>query len=110
MDFHGTTYDPQQDQARLETALGKVYTLMSDGQYRTLREIADHCGISEAGASARLRDLRKHQFQEWFPTAAVNSTRLAGGLWQYQVVVGKAKSAYVAEGYLFDVSKDAQRA
>lgn len=35
-----------------------VYDLMQDGRWRTLREIVDGIGaISEAGVSARLRDL-----------------------------------------------------
>ena len=57
--FDGTTYDPALDKERLQTQLGKVYRLMQDGEWRTLAEIAAVAGGSEAGCSARLRDLRK---------------------------------------------------
>lgn len=84
--FDGRTFDPGQDHDRLATALGRVYQLMSDGQWRTLPEIAEACGCSEAGASARLRDLRKTKFQSGFPVRAVNSRRREAGLWEYQVI------------------------
>ena len=57
--FDGATYDPALDKERLQTQLGKVYRLMCDGEWRTLAEIAAVAGGSEAGCSARLRDLRK---------------------------------------------------
>ena len=60
--FDGATIDPQLDAARLETLLGKVSELMYDGAWRTLAEIRDVTGGSEAGISARLRDLRKRKF------------------------------------------------
>lgn len=47
---------------RLCDAGNRVYTLMKDGKWRTLREIADATQTSEAGASARLRDFRKPAF------------------------------------------------
>lgn len=40
----------------------RVYRLMSDGKWRTLREISEATQMSEAGASARLRDFRKPAF------------------------------------------------
>lgn len=84
--FDGSTYEPGQDHDRLATALGRVYQLMSDGQWRTLPEIAEACGCSESGASARLRDYRKAKFRELFPVRAVNSRRREAGLWEYQVI------------------------
>ena len=57
--FDGATYDPALDKERLETQLGKVYRLMRDGKWRTLAEIQAVAGGSEAGCSARIRDLRK---------------------------------------------------
>ena len=83
--FGGETYDPQQDQVRLATTLGRVWDLMRDGQARTLRQIVDLVGCSEAGASARIRDLRKPQFQRHHPTPAVESTRGPGGRWVYRI-------------------------
>jgi hypothetical protein len=60
--FDGRTYDPAHDQERLNTQLWRVFSLMRDGEWRTLGEIAAAIGGSEAGVSARLRDLRKERF------------------------------------------------
>lgn len=108
MTFHGTTYSPAIDKARLETALGKVYSLMSDGAWRTLAEIATACGISEAGASARLRDYRKEKVREIYPNGGVARKRLTiSGLWAYQLL--PAVTPLTRQGLLFDVSKPAER-
>lgn len=82
--FDGETFDYTQDHARLKTALDKVAMLMRDGKARTLSQIAEACGISESGASARLRDLRKPKFAR-YQVAAVDSVRHSGGLWLYTV-------------------------
>ena len=61
--FDGATFDLPSDGARLKSQLVAVYRLMFDGQWRTLREIADALGGQpEASVSARLRDLRKDRF------------------------------------------------
>ncbi len=63
MNFDGATYDPDKDKERLTSQLKRVTFLMSDGEWRTLQEItAAVDGSSEAGISARLRDLRKPKF------------------------------------------------
>ena len=85
--FGGKTYDAKRDGNRLASALGRVYQVMSDGRWRSLAEIAQQAKTSEAGASARLRDLRKASFRETYPTKAVESKRVDGGLWMYRVVV-----------------------
>lgn len=43
---------------RLNRLLDRVRELMKDGRPRTLRQISDECGGSEASCSARLRELR----------------------------------------------------
>lgn len=43
----------------------RVLSLMRDGQWRTLEEIAGQTSMSEPSASARLRDLRKDEFGGW---------------------------------------------
>lgn len=50
------------DVPRLAGQLARVYELMTDGEYRTLGEIADVIGGWESSISARLRDLRKTRF------------------------------------------------
>ena len=70
------------DHERLATALQRVRAYLADGSWRTLAEIAAACGCSEAGASARLRDLRKSRFGGH----AVGARRRTQGLWEYQVL------------------------
>lgn len=57
--FYGATYQPELDFARLNSLLNRVRNFMADGQWHTLKAIAEACGGSEASVSARLRDLRK---------------------------------------------------
>lgn len=57
--FDGATYQSELDAPRLRSELERVRELMLDGQWRTLAEIREVTGGSEAGVSARLRDLRK---------------------------------------------------
>ena len=83
--FDGQTFDYNQDHTRLKTALDRVAMLMRDGKPRTLREIADGAKTSEAGASARLRDLRKPKWANRYNVAAVDSEKVSGGLWLYSV-------------------------
>lgn len=52
----------QIDVPRLAGQLARVYSLMADGKYRTLEQIALATGCLETSASARLRDLRKTKF------------------------------------------------
>lgn len=80
--FDGDTYDAGQDGARLTKQLERVRTLMSDGQWRTLAQIAAAVNGSEAGVSARLRDLRKRRFG----SLQVERKRADRGLWMYRVV------------------------
>lgn len=60
--FDGTTFNEKRDGTRLLGQLKRVRELMSDGVWRTLGEIHAIVGGSEAGISARLRDLRKEKF------------------------------------------------
>lgn len=61
-DFDGATYVAQFDRSRLNAQARRVYDVVSDGKWRTLREIANETGDPEASVSARLRDLRKEKF------------------------------------------------
>ncbi len=60
--FDGHTFDSSLDGERLSSLLKRVETLMSDGQWRFLEEIAKQTGGTESSVSARLRDLRKPKF------------------------------------------------
>ena len=82
--FDGETYDPQRDHARLTGQLSRVKAYLADGGWHTLAEIADAAGGSEAGASARIRDLRKAKFGGY----DVARRNVAGGIWEYRWVRG----------------------
>ena len=81
--FDGETYEPEIDQKRLTGQLLRVYTLMSDGHWRTLAQIAKEAQGSEASVSARLRDLRKERFGRY----RIDKRRVVGGLWEYKMIV-----------------------
>jgi len=83
--FDGDSYEPEHDHARLVGQLERVATLMRDGQWRTLAEIQHVAGGSEAGVSARLRDLRKRKCG----SHVVERRRRgdpADGLFEYRVI------------------------
>jgi hypothetical protein len=80
--FDGKTFSPELDLERLSTQLSRVKALMSDGNWRTLCEIASQVNGSEAGCSARLRDLRKAKFGG----LKIERKRLGeSGLWVYRL-------------------------
>ena len=79
----GSTFDANLDGARLTGQHAKVKGLMADGRWRTLARIAEVVGGSEAGVSARLRDLRKSKFGGH----TVDRRRLSGGLYEYRVIL-----------------------
>ena len=82
--FDGLTASKSLDDIRLKGLLHRVYRLMLDHRWRTLEEIKKEVGGSEAGVSARLRDLRK----EKFGAMTINKKRLGDGkrgLWVYRL-------------------------
>lgn len=81
--FGGATFNESQDGARLRTQLARVGSVVADGRWHTLAELASACGGSETAISARLRDFRKPKFGGY----VVERQRVRGGLWQYRVSV-----------------------
>jgi len=61
-DFDGRTYDAKRDRARLKGQLLAVYSVMKDGRWRSLQDLAEEVGAPATSVSARLRDLRKDKF------------------------------------------------
>ena len=61
-DFDGETYEPGFDYERLGRQWKAVYSLMSDGKWRTLFEVEAILGFPPQSISARLRDFRKAKF------------------------------------------------
>lgn len=60
--FDGKTYEAPLDYERLGRQLLAVLSVVKDGRWRTLSEVAAETGEPEASISARLRDLRKEKF------------------------------------------------
>lgn len=81
--FDGLTYSPALDSARLTSQLDRVRYLMLDGNWRTLDQIKERAGGTDASVSARLRDLRKPRFGGF----TVERRRVSGGLFEYRLVV-----------------------
>ncbi|KKK93420.1 hypothetical protein LCGC14_2693060 [marine sediment metagenome] len=86
--FDGITANKSLDDTRLKGLLHRVYRLMTEHRWMTLSEIQKEVGGSEAGVSARLRDLRK----EKFGSHIVNRRRRGEGtrgLFEYQLGISK---------------------
>lgn len=83
----GETFDVDKDGARLNTALARVYQVMRDGDWWTLKDLSIAVGCSESSVGARLRDLRKERFKRDFPNNGVERMRSeeSDGLWLYRM-------------------------
>lgn len=79
--FDGETYEPERDGDRLEASLGRIRAAMADGRWWTLPELAHAGECSPAGASARLRDLRKPKFGGH----TVERRYRGDGVWEYRL-------------------------
>ena len=69
------------DQKRLAAHLVKVRDLMASGAWMTLDYIAESVECSQAGASARLRDLRKLKHG----AHTITRKRASEGVWLYRM-------------------------
>lgn len=85
--FDGATYDHSRDSARLGDQMLAVLSIMSDGQWRTLADLASQAHAPEASVSARLRDLRKPRFGGY----TVNRQYVKDGVHRYQLVAGETE-------------------
>lgn len=79
--FDGETYDAQRDHERLTGQLHRVLTIMRDGNWRTLQQIATVAAGTEPSVSARLRDLRKPKYG----SHTIERRHVSSGLWQYRM-------------------------
>jgi len=85
-DRDGETFNTERDLARLDNAMGRIWTFIQDGNWHTLAELSAVGECSEACASARLRDLRKAKFGSY----QINRSHCGKGLWKYRFA-GKAE-------------------
>jgi hypothetical protein len=80
--FDGPDLTPP-DHQRLSNQQRRIFDLMKDGRWRTLREIADLTGAPEASASAQMRHLRKTRFG----SHTVERRHEGHGLYSYRLAV-----------------------
>lgn len=83
--FGGATYVRSLDRERLGEQLCRVIDLMSDGKWRSLREIARITDDPEASISARLRDIRKLWGTEAMESRRRPSAGAKAGAWEYRI-------------------------
>lgn len=83
---HGSTFSQELDGPRLESLLHRVRDLMLDGHWRGLAEIVAAVGGSEAGVSARLRQLR-NEYRYRIDRERRESTARTSGAWVYRLVL-----------------------
>lgn len=86
--FSGFTYRRELDEARLTNLLRKVLWCLLNGEWWTLAQLRTGCGGSEAGISARIRDLRKTKFGGLTIQHRRQETNSRSGLWQYRLATG----------------------
>lgn len=82
MRFSGDTYEHARDSDRLTAQYETVWALMTDGEWRSLQEIAEITNYSTASAGARLRDMRK----ERFGSHRVDRRYEGEGLFRYKLI------------------------
>lgn len=85
--FNGSDYQPNRDDVRLTGQLLRVWNVVSDGAWKTLRQISDATGDPEASISAQLRHLRK----ERFGAHEVEKVHMGSGLYRYRVLANNAE-------------------
>lgn len=83
--FDGSTYHPVKDHIRLTGLLHRVFSVMSDGNWHRLSELANKCEGSETSVSARIRDMRKDKFGGFQVDRKRHATQK--GLWLYRLVL-----------------------
>lgn len=83
MRFNGADYDPDRDNARLTGQLRRIWEIVIDGRWYTLKDIAVRTGDPEPSISAQLRHLRKPRFGGHI----VEREYVANGLYKYRVLL-----------------------
>ncbi len=84
MRYAGSDYNPILDDTRLDNQMFKVFNLMKDGQWRTLREISTTINEPESSISAQLRHLKKPRFGGYVVIHRPKKDR-SQGLYEYRL-------------------------
>lgn len=85
MRFDGDDYVASRDDVRLTGQLLRVWNVMYCGLWRTLPQIAQATGDSEASISAQLRHLRKPRFGGH----TIEKEYVANGLYRYRLIINE---------------------
>ena len=89
--FNGADYDHERDSERLSNQLSRIFNVVKDGNWRSLKDIANLANAPQASVSAQLRHLRKPRFGSY----TVEKKYVTDGLYRYRV---DANSGSVDEG------------
>lgn len=79
----GATFDRAKDGVRLGKQALRLFALMSDEDWLTLRDMSCLTGYPEASISARMRDFRKDRFGAH---TIERRRRGDGGTWEYRLI------------------------
>jgi hypothetical protein len=85
--FNGDDYNHERDSDRLTGQLLRIFEVVKDSKWRTLKEIAMLTGDPEASISAQLRHLRKPRFG----SHEVEKQYVDRGLYKYRVILSGDK-------------------
>lgn len=83
-DFDGSDYERQHDVVRLSNQLERIKALMSDHQWRTLREIEEVTHDNGASISSQLKNMRKERYGAYTVDKRIRGDR-RDGLWEYRL-------------------------
>lgn len=86
--FNGSDYVPRYDQERLTGQIRRIFDVMADGRWRTVRQIEDLTGDPGSSISAQLRNLRKARFGGHTVEKQIRGDR-ERGLYEYRVLVNR---------------------
>ncbi len=89
MRFNGADYDPDRDDIRLTGQLRRIWEIVIDGRWYTLKDISIRTGDPEPSISAQLRHLRKPRFGSHI----VEREYIANGLYNYRVLSREKEEA-----------------
>ena len=82
MRFNGADYNPERDDVRLTGQILRIWGVVNDGRWYTLKDIYARTGDPEASISAQLRHLRKSRFGGHI----VEREYINNGLYKYRVL------------------------
>ena len=90
--FDGADYSSDRDNPRLKGKILRVWDVMKDGRWRTLRQIADLTHDPEASISAQLRHLRKDRFG----AHQIEREYIDNGAYKYRLIINEEKGFHVS--------------